>query len=106
MSRPITNTTGTYRNNGIHKRNAQNHRDYVRNRRNKRKQILVEQFGDKCHDCGNSYPVCCYDFHHIDERTKLFEIAPALDGNMDRIFEEVKKCVMLCSNCHRIRHAK
>lgn len=99
--RPTTNTSGVYSDG----RNAQNHRDYVRKRRNKRKAILVEEMGGKCQDCGNVYPLVCYDFHHVDESTKSFEIAPSLDRNMEVIREEVKKTVLLCSNCHRIRHS-
>lgn len=105
MSRPIKNTTGFY-GEGKTKRNAENHRTKVRKRRDERKQYLVDYFGDKCNDCGKSFPVCCYDFHHIDPSTKSFEIAPRLDGNLFTIMEEAKKCIMLCSNCHRIRHYK
>ena len=106
MPRPTTNTTGTYRNNGIHKRNAENHRNWVRERRNKRKAMFVEELGGKCVDCGGEFPLCVYDFHHKDESTKSFEVAPALDRNINVIREEVQKCVLLCANCHRIRHAK
>lgn len=105
MPRPITNTTGFY-GNGRTKRSAENHRINVRRRRDERKQHLVDHFGNKCHDCGNSFPLCCYDFHHIDPSTKLFEIAPRLDGNLETIMEEVKKCIMICANCHRVRHYK
>jgi hypothetical protein len=105
MPRPITNTTGFY-GEGRTKRKAENHRINVRRRRDERKKHLVNHFGNKCHDCGNSFPVCCYDFHHIDPSTKSFEIAPRLDGNLDTIMEEAKKCIMICSNCHRIRHYK
>ena len=101
MARPITNTTGSYKDG----RKAENHRKWIKDRRNKRKEMFVEELGNKCSDCGNQYPLCCYDFHHIDERTKLFEIAPALDRNIDVVREEVLKCILLCSNCHRIRHS-
>jgi len=80
--------------------------EYVMKRRDERKARLVEEFGDKCADCGQTFPHCCYDFHHIDPSTKKFEIAPRLDGNYQTILEEAQKCVMLCSNCHRIRHYK
>ena len=77
---------------------------YQRQRRDKRKKIFVEQFGNKCHDCGGTFQDCCYDFHHIDPATKSFEIAPGLDRKWEVIEEEISKCIMLCSNCHRIRH--
>ena len=85
---------------------AEKHRQYVMTRRDERKQRLVDHFGDQCHDCGGTFPVCCYDFHHINPEEKKFEIAPRLDGNFQTILEEAAKCVMICSNCHRIRHYK
>src|SRR5664279_788071 len=35
-----------------------------------RKQKMVDHFGDKCHDCGNTYPSCVYHFHHVDPTKK------------------------------------
>jgi hypothetical protein len=105
MPRPIKNISGYY-GEGKTRRKAENHRMNVMMRRDKHKQQLVEYFNNKCYDCQNSFPVCCYDFHHIDPSLKSFEIAPRLDGNINTIMEEVKKCIMLCSNCHRIRHYK
>ena len=69
-----------------------------------RKRKLVEQFGNKCHDCGNSFPDVCYDFHHIDETNKEFNPANGLKLSEERMLKELEKCILLCSNCHRIRH--
>ena len=106
MPRPSNPDIGTHYNNKGGKRDKEKHKKYVMRRRDERKTIVVEHFGDKCHDCGGTFPHCCYDFHHIDPATKSFEIAPRLDGNINTIMEEAKKCVMLCSNCHRVRHYK
>ena len=71
-------------------------------RNNKRK--AVEHMGSKCHDCGQSFPDCCYDFHHLDP-TEINDVpSKILFCSWKRIEEELAKCVMLCSNCHRIRH--
>ena len=106
MPRPEDSSIGTHYDNKGGKRDKEKHKKYVMERRDKRKAMLVEEFNDRCDDCGQSFPHCCYDFHHIDPSTKSFEIAPRLDGNYETILEEAKKCVMLCSNCHRIRHYK
>jgi len=106
MPRPSDPNIGAHYNNKGGKRDKEKHKLYVMRRRDERKKIIVEHFGDKCHDCGNKFPVCCYDFHHIDPKNKSFEIAPRLDGNLNTILEEAKKCIMICSNCHRIRHYK
>ena len=87
-------------------RDKEKHKEYIYNRRRKRKAELIEKFGDKCHDCGQSFPACCYDFHHLNPEEKSFEIAPALDRNWDMILEEIEKTVMLCACCHRGRHSE
>ncbi len=69
------------------------------------KERAVEYAGSKCYDCGESFPDCVYDFHHVDGSkdgcvgTMTHNCRP-----WSVIKEEVDKCVMLCSNCHRIRH--
>ena len=59
----------------------------------------------KCKRCKiDDYRVL--EFHHVDGKTKDFSIANARDNNLslDRIKQEIKKCVILCANCHRITH--
>lgn len=63
----------------------------------------VVHFGDRCNKCGDSYPVCCYEFHHINGEkdgnpSKYFGLKE------ERMFAELEKCVMLCSNCHKTEH--
>lgn len=66
-----------------------------------RKEEAVEKFGNKCSDCNKSYHQSIYEFHHIDPSTKILDPSKALNrGNWD----ELDKCVMLCANCHRLRH--
>jgi hypothetical protein len=69
-----------------------------------RKQKAVKLMGNKCYDCGNSYPDCVYDFHHLDPNEKDLNPSAAIKRTEERMMEELKKCVMLCANCHRIRH--
>jgi hypothetical protein len=68
----------------------------------------VGYFSGKCADCGlvSEYNEV-YDFHHLDPTIKDWSIAKLLAGRCwAKIIEELKKCVMICANCHRIRHAK
>lgn len=61
-----------------------------------------------CSDCGfnfSEFPECC-DFHHIDPSEKDFVIRIAVSYSIERALKEISKCVPLCANCHRIRHAK
>lgn len=76
-------------------------------RRNK-KRAMVRGILDKssCIACGEDCNACL-DFHHPDPSLK--------DGNVsilvsdlrsdERILNEISKCVVICSNCHRKVHA-
>lgn len=44
------------------------------------------------------------DYHHIDPSTKLFQISQGEAKGWDKILEEIKKCILICSNCHREFH--
>lgn len=71
-------------------------------RRKQRKLEAVSLFGDKCHDCEGTYHPSVYDFHHLDPSVK--EKHPSVALSRLDWKEELEKCVMLCANCHRIRH--
>ena len=60
-----------------------------------------------CGRCGFSHPAAL-DFHHKDPLTKSFKMGDIafVEKNKNIIFEEIKKCEVLCSNCHRIEHSK
>ena len=77
-------------------------RERINNRNKQVKQLVVDHFGNKCHDCGRNFPICVYDFHHLSD--KDVNPSKALTWREDRMWEELKKCIMLCANCHRIRH--
>lgn len=56
-----------------------------------------------CTDCGNSYPYYVMDFDHLGY--KEFNVGNAVYSNLPlkRVIEEITKCEVVCSNCHRIR---
>ena len=72
----------------------------------KRKELkakLIEKLGGKCEMCNGIYPSSVFDFHHIDN--KLEDISSMFTNKSENaILEEVKKCMLLCANCHRIFH--
>jgi len=59
----------------------------------------------KCEQCPESH-VATLDFHHIIPSRKEFQISRAIaDGwSKDKILAEIKKCKVLCANCHRKLH--
>jgi hypothetical protein len=78
---------------------------YTSDRRRETKKKAVLYLGGECVDCSlltEHYEV--YDFHHLDPKTK--EFSPGKRHlRFESMVKELDKCVLLCSNCHRIRHA-
>lgn len=69
-------------------------------------EAIYEHIGySECVDCGNGDKrVHC--FHHINPEDKGYEISDIIRGDRDVLLREVDKCVLLCANCHLIRHYK
>jgi hypothetical protein len=76
----------------------------IRNKRKQRKEWAVEYKGGKCSKCELTFHPAAYDFHHLDPNEKDFNPCNLLTCSIKRIKEELDKCVLLCSNCHRILH--
>jgi len=58
----------------------------------------------KCTKCGFSHPAAM-DFHHEDPNLKEGNIHRYIaNGQFKKAEEELKKCIVLCANCHRIHH--
>ena len=57
-----------------------------------------------CKDCKKEYPYFVMDFDHRDPSKKSFMIAQAYrNKGWKQIEAEIKKCDVVCANCHRIR---
>lgn len=58
----------------------------------------------KCAHCG-FFHIAALDFHHEDPRTKEGSVHEYIsNGQFAKAYEELKKCIVLCANCHRIHH--
>ncbi len=69
--------------------------------------MVVKYKGGKCVICGYDKSVEALEFHHIDEKKKLFGISgQGLTRSWERVRKEADKCILLCANCHRELHAK
>ena len=60
----------------------------------------------KCRVCGENRPPCL-DFHHRNPDEKVATIAYMIKNRqtIKRIKEEIRKCDVLCANCHRLEHS-
>lgn len=76
--------------------------------RNRLRAIVTEHLSSHpCIDCGESDPIVL-DFDHVDTSTKKMSVAQVLSRGCaeEILLEEISKCEVRCSNCHRRRTAK
>lgn len=75
-------------------------------RRKNIREELKTMAGGKCCQCGYDKCSGALEFHHKDPTTKEMDFAKMIShASRDRLIEEVKKCVLVCANCHREIHA-
>jgi hypothetical protein len=80
------------------------HNRYTTDRFRARKRQAVAYLGGKCADCGITFPYYVYEFHHLDPTQKDVQFNTLRRRSWERIKAELAKCVLLCANCHRVRH--
>ena len=95
-------------------RNKADKRYYLRNRekiyQNKKKRMtrykleMINLLGGKCSQCGYKDCSAALEFHH--KTGKKDENITRLLGHKSKqqILKEVKRCILLCANCHRALH--
>lgn len=75
----------------------------------KRKQKAVHYKGSQCVDCrlhlSNSH-YSVFEFHHVESSTKDYDWTKLRLKSWDKILMELNKCILLCANCHRVRHSR
>ena len=64
----------------------------------------VERFGSRCADCGGDFHPDVFEFHHLEPEVKEYNWTKLRLFSTERRRDELEKCVMLCANCHRMRH--
>lgn len=81
-------------------------RQLERIRKNKRD--YIEYMGSRCEMCGlefNGENAAVFDFHHRDPREKKHNFGGKC-LTLESAKPELDKCVLLCSNCHRMLHSE
>ena len=82
------------------------HREYFKNRQRQRraeyKKIVQEAKSKPCADCKIQYPYYVMEFDHL--RDKVENLARMSNfSSKKKLVEEIAKCDVVCSNCHRER---
>lgn len=76
----------------------------AKNKRVRRQRWNEFKATQACSHCGAMHPAII-DFHHI-VRDETYRSVNALtqQSNFTAALEEIKKCIPLCANCHRVLH--
>lgn len=57
-----------------------------------------------CADCGGTFGYWCMDFDHVSPEEKIDTVSNLLKyGTWQQVLDEIEKCEIVCSNCHRTR---
>lgn len=74
-------------------------------RRSMKKQA-IKMLGGKCLICGYNKCIDALEFHHKDPHEKDFKIGSGNTMSWHDYKNEVEKCILVCSNCHKEIHNK
>lgn len=59
-----------------------------------------------CLDCGYKDNAIALDFDHLDDKKFNLSILAKRYVSINSLKEEINKCEVVCSNCHRVRTEK
>lgn len=70
------------------------------------KREIVNGIKRQCVVCGYDRCKKALDFHHVtdDKEDGIAAMVMSKEHTIDELMLELKKCVVLCSNCHREHH--
>ena len=76
-----------------------------RERKKKLKKLWLEfKSSLSCEMCGENH-ISTLDFHHIEKHPDNRPVNKLVSNyNFKEAYEEIKKCAVLCANCHRKHH--
>lgn len=85
-------------------------KDYYKIKAKNRTKNLVEKYwkikeSTPCADCGIKYPHYVMDFDHLSDKIENVSVL-IRSASSEILEEELKKCELVCSNCHRERTYK
>lgn len=70
------------------------------------KEEIIQKYNSKCSVCEKELPSCVFEFHHLNPSEKEYNVSTLIQyyKNKERAYNEIKKCIMVCANCHKIIH--
>lgn len=76
----------------------------IKARAQERKRWCIDYLGGQCKRCGYKRCQAALAFHHKDPSKKSRQLAVMMKWSLARIMQELKKCELLCMNCHAELH--
>ena len=65
--------------------------------------IIAEAKNVPCKDCTGRFPTCVMDFDHVSG-IKVKDVSSMITHSpTPELLAEIKKCEVVCANCHRVR---
>lgn len=86
-----------------YKGDSDKYKDRAKTARKKFRKFVIAQKQKPCADCGVQYPHYVMDFDHLEPSKKSFNVGTWRNQSMEKVVEEIAKCELVCSNCHRER---
>ena len=83
---------------------AKCHNDYNHKKGREKRLKALEYLGQKCKLCDFDKYSCSLDIHHLDSKEKDPAFNTMRYWSWKRLEKELKKCVLLCKNCHAAVH--
>lgn len=94
----------------IRKKTYEKHKSAAKERNDRTKARNVKWFNEykkklECIQCGEN-DIACLDFHHLERESKEHSVSMLVNhtSSIKKIQDEISKCIVLCSNCHRKLH--
>lgn len=88
-------------------RNRKKRYEYKKDYDRARKVKLIRLKDSACAHCKTKYDgtnASLFDFHHIENKSFSLSMGTFSRYKWEIVLDELKKCILLCSNCHRIEH--
>jgi hypothetical protein len=81
------------------------HNEYCKAHGKEVRRKVVAYLGGCCRLCKFNKFIAALDVHHLDPKQKDVAFEHLRGWSWERIEEEIKKCVLLCKNCHAGVHS-
>jgi len=79
-----------------------NHDNKVRIKKIRRRWLNIYKKAKGCSLCGYNEHPAALQFDHLDPSLKVKDVSNMVTLKLKRLMDEVRKCRVLCANCHMI----